>query len=115
MAGIISKRRFERFEKFEAFEKFEKFEKFERFEGLNLSNLSFYCDLAGCDMHAELFAEPAARIDLERVLAGEEAALEMRLDVLEVGEVDHRLRLYAGRSCRVGKSNPPCRESRTSV
>ena len=34
-------------------------------------------------MHAELVAETAARVDLERVLACEEAALEVRLDVLE--------------------------------
>ena len=48
-------------------------------------------------MHAELVAEPAARVDLERVLAREEPALEVRLDVLEVGEVYDRPRLDAVR------------------
>ena len=42
-------------------------------------------------MHPELVAQPAARVDLERVLAREEPHGEVRLDVLEVGEVDLRL------------------------
>ena len=56
-------------------------------------NLSTNHHLPARDVHAVLVAEAAASVDLQRVLPGGQRGLEVRLDILQVREVDHALRL----------------------